>query len=230
MGRTPDWKNGGGQAWNVVASSTLSFLQMEPWWQFPAALRCWNHDHQVPIEFIWIDPWWQPEYCQKGGEAVGYQGRKNAKTSNLLPLIDKNGSIIATTEIIAGHHNDSYELKRTLRKLFSDMKRCGLDYKHAYFNADSSFDTKDARKVLWNHGVIPNIAENRRNRKTVKRGRRRHFNHAVSKNRCVVERTFAWIDTFKRLLIRFERKACYDMGFHYIAFTLINLRNVVPKV
>jgi hypothetical protein len=31
-------------------------------------------------------------------------------------------------------------------------------------------------------------------------------------------------------LIRFERKANYFLGFHYIAFTLINLRNVLAKV
>lgn len=145
-------------------------------------------------------------------------------------MIDRNGYIVASTEIISGHHNDSYELKSTIKKLFSDMKRCSLDYKHAYFNADSSFDTKEARKALWNHGVIPNIAENRRNRKRAKRGRKRYFNRDVYKNRFAVERTFAWIDKFKRLLIRFERKACYFMGFHYIAFMLINLRNVLPKV
>ncbi len=131
-----------------------------------------------------------------------------------MPLIDKHGYIIATTDILAGNHNDSYALTDTIKHLFAALKRCGLNYKHAYFNADSSFDTKAARKLLWNYGVIPNIAENKRNRKTVKRGRKRHFNRVVYKNRFVIERTFAWIDMFKRLLIRFERKASYFLGFH----------------
>ncbi len=147
-----------------------------------------------------------------------------------MPLIDKNGYIIATTDIIAGNHNDSYELTHTIKQLFVAMKRCNLDYKHAHFNADSSFDTKAARKLLWNYGVIPNIAENKRNRKITKRGRKRYFNRDIYKNRFAIERTFAWIDKFKRLLIRFERKANYFLGFHYIAFTLINLRNVLSKV
>lgn len=147
-----------------------------------------------------------------------------------MPLIDKHGSIVATTDILAGNHNDSYELTDTLKHLFATLKRCGLNYKHAYFNADSSFDTKAARKVLWNYGLVPNIAENKRNRKTAKRGRKRHFNRAVYKNRFVIERTFAWIDMFKRLLLRFERQASYFLGLHYIAFTLINLRNVLAEV
>jgi hypothetical protein len=119
---------------------------------------------------------------------------------------------------------------KTLKKLFSDMKRCGLDYKGALFNADKGFDTQAARKMLWNHGVIPNIAENKRNRKSVKRGRKRHFNRDAHTNRFAIERTFAWIDKFRTLLIRFERKDAYWLGFHLLAFTLINLRNVLAKV
>jgi hypothetical protein len=59
-----------------------------------------------------------------------------------LPLTDKNGYIIATTDIISGNHNDAFDVKGTLKKLFMDMKRCQLEYKGALFNADSSFDTR----------------------------------------------------------------------------------------
>jgi transposase len=144
-------------------------------------------------------------------------------------VTDKHGNIIATTRLIAGNHHDSYELKATIRQLFKDMQRCDLDYTGAFFNADSSFDTREARKMVWNRGVIPNIAENKRNRKRVKRGRKRHFNGDVYKHRFVSERSFAWIDTFKTLLIRFERKAAYCLGFHHIGFALINLRNLLAK-
>ena len=161
---------------------------------------------------------------------MAYQGRKKAKTSNILPVKDKQGYIIATTTRIAGNHHDSYELKATITQLFNAMQRCKLDYKGSFFNADSSFDTREVRKMLWNRGVIPNIAENKRNRKTVKRGRKRHFNGDVYKHRFVSERSFAWIDVFKTLLIRFERKAAYCLGFHHLGFALINLRNVLAKV
>jgi transposase len=144
-------------------------------------------------------------------------------------VTDQHGAIIATTGIIAGHHNDSFELEQKLKNVFKDMQRCGLDYKGALFNADSSFDTRAARKLLWNRGVIPNIPENKRNRKHIKRGRKRHFNQAAYKRRFVSERTFAWIDKFKTLLIRFERKAAYCLGFHHIAFALINLRHLIEE-
>jgi transposase len=145
-------------------------------------------------------------------------------------LVDGNGYILATTDIVGGNHNDAYQLTETLKKLFADLRRTGLSYTGAVFNADSSFDTRAARKLLWNAGVIPNIDENKRGRKTTKRGRNRHFNRDVYKRRFAIERTFAWIDKFRTLLIRFERKGSYFLGFHYLAFALINLRNLLAIV
>lgn len=167
--------------------------------------------------------------AKKGGESVAYQGRKRAKTTNILPLTDANGFMVATTPLVAGNHNDAFELKSNLQQAFKFMKRLGLVFQGAFFNADSSFDTKAARKVCFNHGVIPNIAENRRNRKGVKRGRKRLFNPDVYKRRFSSERSFAWIDKFRALLIRFDRKDVYFMGGHYIAFTMINLRHVLAS-
>jgi transposase len=54
---------------------------------------------------------------------------------------------------------------------------------------------------------IPNIKENPRNRKATKRGRKRLFNAAIHALRMRVERTFAWEDKFKRLLLRLSKNA-----------------------
>lgn len=167
--------------------------------------------------------------AKKGGDEVAYQGRKKAKTSNILPITDGNGYIISTTDIVAGNHNDAYNLTPNLQTAFKQMKQRGLDIKGAFFNADAAFDTKAARKTCFNHGLIPNIPENNRNRKKPKRGRKRLFNAQVYKRRFVSERTFAWIDKFKRLLIRFERKSIYFLGGHYIAFAMINLRHLLAQ-
>ena len=118
--------------------------------------------------------------AKKGGESVAYQGRKKAKTSNILPLSDAKGYIIGITQFLAGNHNDAYNLKPSLQAAFKGLKRLGLDIKDAFFNADSAFDTRAARKVCFNHGLIPNIAQNKRNRKTTKRGRKRLFNKDIN--------------------------------------------------
>jgi transposase len=165
--------------------------------------------------------------AKKGGQSVAYQGRKKAKTSNILPFMDGHGYIIGSTGIVAGNHNDAFKLKPHLQTAFKSMKKLGLEIAGAFFNADSAFDTKDARKTCFNHGLIPNIPENKRNRHSSKRGRKRLFNAEVYKRRFVAERTFAWVDKFKRLLIRFERKDVYWLSGHYIAFAMINLRHTL---
>jgi len=165
--------------------------------------------------------------AKKGGQSVAYQGRKKAKTTNILPISDGHGFLIATTGLIAGNHNDAYNLKAHLQTAFKSMKRLGLDIQGAFFNADKAFDTKDARKTCFNHGLIPNMDENKRNRKTPKRGRKRLFNAEVYKRRFVAERSFAWIDKFKALLVRFDRKDVYFLGAHFIVFAMINLRHTI---
>jgi len=169
--------------------------------------------------------------AKKGGESVAYQARKRAKTSNILPITDRKGYIVASTGIVAGNHNDAFNLKDHLQTAFRAMKHCGLVIAGAYFNADSAFDTKEARKVCFNHQVIPNMAGNKRNRKSVKRGRKRLFNAEVYKSRFVSERSFAWIDKFRALLVRFDLKDAHFLAGHHLAFALINLRHLfAPKV
>jgi transposase len=55
-------------------------------------------------------------------------------------------------------------------------------------------------------------------------GAQAFFSAGLYHRRFTVERTFAWKDKFKRLLLRFETKPIHHLGFKLLAFTLINLR------
>src|SRR5579859_127613 len=139
--------------------------------------------------------------AKKGGQAVAYQARKRVKTSNILPVTYRNGYVLASTGVVAGNHNDAYDLKVHLQDAFKSLKQLWLCIAGAFFNADSAFDTRDARKVCFNHHVIPNMAQNKRNRKFAKPGPKRLFNAQVYQERFVSERSFAWVDKFRALLV-----------------------------
>ena len=111
-----------------------------------------------------------------------------------------------------------------LKALKKVAKEVGLDLRGAYLNLDGGFDSARNRKGIFNAGLIPNIPENPRNRQRTKRGRKRFFNAAIHALRIRVERTFAWEDKFKRLLLRFERIQQRHYGMKLMAYTLINLR------
>ncbi len=111
-----------------------------------------------------------------------------------------------------------------LKALKKVAKQVGLDLRDAYVNLDAGFDSTYNRKCIFNAGMIPNTPENPRNRKRTKRGRKRFFNAAIHALRTRVDRTFAWEDKFKRLLLRFERIQQRHFGMKLMAYTLINLR------
>jgi transposase len=115
-------------------------------------------------------------------------------------------------------------LLQSLQALKQVAKQVGLDLTDAYLNLDGGFDSAHNRKCIFNAGMIPNIKENPRNRKTPKRGRKRLFNAAIHALRLRVERTFAWEDKFKRVLLRFERIQQRHYAMKLMAYTLINLR------
>jgi transposase len=91
----------------------------------------------------------------------------------------------------------------------ADLKVAG-----AVPNLDAGFDSKANRKGVFNAGMKPNIKENPRNRKKPKRGRKRLFDGVLYKLRFTIERTFAWEDKFKRLLLRFETLQIRHLGFN----------------
>lgn len=80
--------------------------------------------------------------------------------------------------------------------------------------------------MIFNAGTIPNIKENPRNRKKAKSGRKRLYEESIFKERFqTIERTFAWEDKFKRLLLRFEFKSLHHFSLKILAYTMINLRH-----
>jgi len=122
------------------------------------------------------------------------------------------------------NETDMVLLPQGLQALKQVAQEVGVDLRGAYRNLDGGFDSTRNRKCIVNAGMIPNMKENPRNRKTTKRGRKRFFHEAIHALRRRVERTLAWEDKFKRLLLRFERIQRRHYGMKLLAYTLINLR------
>ena len=111
-----------------------------------------------------------------------------------------------------------------LQALKQVAKEAGLNLRGASLNLAGGFDATSNRTGMFNAGMIPNIKENPRSRKTTKHGRTRLCNAAIHALRMRVERTCAWEDTCKRLLRRFARIQHRHYGMKLMAYTLINLR------
>jgi transposase len=167
--------------------------------------------------------------AKKGGDGIGYPAT-NIRRAKVLAIVDNNGFVLAPLPVAPVNEADTVLLPDGLNALKRVAKLTDLKTDGSYLNLDGGFDSRRNRKAIFNAGLVPNIEENPRNRKPPKRGRKRLFNAAIHSLRLCVERTFAWEDKFKRLLLRFEFKQQRHYAMKLMAFTLINLRcSVVPE-
>jgi transposase len=189
---------------------------------FIASVRHLAEHHQLDLRILHGDG--TNTVAKKGGDGIGYSGYKHQKGEKVIAIIDNHGYVLAPLPVAPVNEADTVLLPEGLKALKRVAKLTGLDLDKAYLNLDGGFDSKHNRKVIFNAGLIPNIKENPRNRKAPKRGRKRLFNQAIHALRDRVERTFAWEDKFKRLLLRFEHIQRRHYGMKLMAYTMINVR------
>ena len=160
--------------------------------------------------------------AKKGGEHIGYQGRKKAKTTNALFLCDNEGQPLAMATPQSGEHHDACEIEMLFDELCSFLNEAGIDLSGVFLNADSGFDTVALQKQCSQKGIEANIDRNERNQKVQEQYR--YFDELLYKRRFVIERMNAWLDGFKALLIRFETKVQHWMALHFLAFSTLLIR------
>lgn len=164
--------------------------------------------------------------AKKGGDNLGFNGHKHNKSEKQIAITDRNANIIAPFISAPGNRNETVLLPEALTDLTRIAKLAGINLTGSVMSLDGGYDSVSNRKLIFNRGMIPNIKENRRNRKVPKSGRKRIYSDDIYQERFrTVERAFAWEDKFKRLLLRFERISSHHFGLKIIAYTLINLRH-----
>lgn len=89
--------------------------------------------------------------------------------------------------------------------------------------ADKGYDSKALRTELRRHGIRPCIPERRGKRS--RPGRKPDL--TGYRDRWHVERTFAWLGNFRRLVVRWERCAHTYLAFLIIACFLISLQAIL---
>jgi transposase len=164
--------------------------------------------------------------AKKGGDQLGYSGHKHLKGDKVVALCDRHCNVIAPFISAPGNRNESPLLKTALPQVTRIAQQVGLDLNDTIVSLDGVYDSSSNRKAIFNRGMIPNIPENLRGRKTPKRGRKPMFDPTIFQERFrTIERVFAWEDKFKRLLLRFERLSRLHYALKTLAYTMINLRH-----
>lgn len=160
--------------------------------------------------------------AKNGGEHIGYQSRRKARTTNALFLCDNEGLPLSLAMPQSGEHHDLYEIEVLFEQLCGVLQEAGIALKGVFMNADSGFDSEALQVRCYEKGIEANIDINERNQKQP--GYFRYFDEVLYKRRFVMERMNAWMDSFKALLIRFETKVAHWMHLHFLAFAVLLIR------
>ena len=74
-----------------------------------------NYKNKLDLSRIQLDG--SHTMAKRGGEEVGYQGRKKSKTTNSLFLSDNNGQLLAVSNYQSGKHNDLFKNNELFNEL-----------------------------------------------------------------------------------------------------------------
>jgi transposase len=116
-------------------------------------------------------------------------------------------------------------LETTLDKITVGRKgTAGRPRKHPdRLIADRAYDSNHMRERLEDRGIEPIIPARSNNRKATHQDGRQLSRY---KHRWIIERTFAWLQNFRRITIRWERHDFMYAGFVHLACAFLVMRRL----
>ena len=143
-----------------------------------------------------------------------------------MTLIDNQGFVIGPITVKPVNEHGTTILPDVFANLITFSSRIGMDLSGSALTLDAGFDSKANHKLIKEHGLLPVIYPNRRNAKEPIAIDRpfRWFNKEIYRDRYKVERTFGWQDTYRRLVLSYDKLKETRLGFRNLAYSMINFR------
>jgi transposase len=191
-------------------------------WQ---ALGIWRQVHQAILN--WLGDLDGIDWSRASLDSVSVRAKRGEQTgpsptdrgnagSKYHVLVDRQGVPLAVQLSAANVHDSKLLLPlvdavEPIRRPTGEPGRPRR--RPSKLHGDKAFDYPHLRQALRQCGITPRIA-----RRGVESSER------LGRHRWIVERTQAWLVTFRRLAIRYDREAASVLAFLYLACALICLR------
>jgi transposase len=210
-------------------SSTTVWRRLKRWgeagiWEriWRAALVALDRAGQLDWSIAFLDGSFVP--AKKGGSKVGLT--RKGKGTKWMVIVDGNG-------LPLGFHLDSAQIaevhlaERTLDTIAVAQPRGRSRCRPQQLVADRGYDNIAFRSAVRRRGIQMCIPPKRRPKHwKTKRGRPVIARREAYRERYKVERTFAWLGNFRRLLIRWEHRFSIYASFFTVAVLHLRLRRI----
>jgi transposase len=154
---------------------------------------------------------------QKGGTEVGPNPTDRGKPGTKRHLVtDARGTPLGL-KLSGANRHDSRMLAPTLDAVppIRTGHRGHPRRRPGKLHADKAYDHRRCRRECRARGITPRIARRGIESSTY-----------LGRHRWVVERTFAWLARYRRLTIRYERRADIHLAFTTLACALVGLGQI----
>ena len=150
------------------------------------------------------------------GALTGPSPVDRARIGSKHHLLTDSGGIPLAISLTGGNRNDVTQLLPLIDGIAPVRGKVGRPRRRPdRVSADRGYDYEKHRRQLRRRGIKPEIA-------------RRGIGHGsgLGRHRWVVERTFAWLHQFKRLLVRYDRRHEIHEAFLALGCCLVCFRRL----
>lgn len=175
-----------------------------------------EYDQQKGIAWRWQSVDGCMTKAPLGGEAVGPNPTDRAKSGTKRSLLTDACGIPLALAVDGANRHDKKMLEDTLQGLMAD--RPDPDQTRQHLCLDKGYDYPDIRELAVELGYIPHISA-RGEEVAAKKASPRY-----RARRWVVERSHSWLNRFRRLLIRWEKRVDRYQAFLHFACAIIAWR------
>jgi transposase len=152
---------------------------------------------------------------------TGYSGRHNRTGVKVSAAVDTDGLPLAV-KLAPGNVADVDLATPTLERI-----RIGNKTRPGIVLADKGYDSTRLRRSLRKRGIKANIPERGYGHRR-KIGRPPNYDPVLGKSRYSVERTNAWMKSFRRIHFRYDRTLPMFRSWVQLACIVICLRRLLP--
>ena len=150
---------------------------------------------------------------QKGGEETGSNPVDRGRAGSKRHVVTDAGGVPLTLTLTGAQVHDSKVLEHLVDGIEPVKGRTGRPRKRPEkLHADKGYDFPRCRQALRKRGIKARIA-----RRGVESSER------LGRHRWVVERTLAWFARYRRLTVRYERRADIHEAFLLLACSVVCL-------
>ena len=213
-----------GSPWSALnqtelCSKSSAYRRFREWARAGVFDRLWRTllaDAELVLDWDWLACDGQIVKAPYGGQATGPNPTDRAKSGTKRSVLTDAQGVPLGLAIEGANRNDCKLLEATL----ADVVWMPADAARLALCLDKAYDHAFCHALAGDHALEPHIksrGDERRDRTDGQRARR-----------WVVERTFAWFNRFRRLLVSFERLKETRLALLHFAAALITWRRTHP--